>query len=161
DLQELLLQSGARVGVERAERLVHEQNARSVGQGARQRDALLHAAGELLGIEVLIATQVHERDEGARLGLRFGTRQALLPETVHDVAEHGLPGEEREFLNHRPAVGTRTPYRPALDADRPRRRLEETADYVEQRRLATAGGADDGEEFPRGDAERDLGERQT
>ena len=43
--------------VERAERLVHEQDRRLVDQGLRQRDALAHAAGELVRVAVLEAGQ--------------------------------------------------------------------------------------------------------
>ena len=40
----------ARHGVERPERLVHEQHRRIMHQGADNADPLLHAAGELGGI---------------------------------------------------------------------------------------------------------------
>ena len=46
----LKLLAGERV--ERAERLVHQERAGVVGEHARDRDALLHAAGELARIAV-------------------------------------------------------------------------------------------------------------
>src|ERR1700722_944586 len=52
DAQELLLQDGAVLLVERRERLVHQQDLGIVGKGARDRDALAHAAGELVGVVV-------------------------------------------------------------------------------------------------------------
>ena len=48
DALELDLQLTAQAQVERAERLVEEQRARVVHERARERDALLLAAGELL-----------------------------------------------------------------------------------------------------------------
>ena len=44
---ELALQFGARDGIERAERLVHEQDGRIAGEGARDADALTLASREL------------------------------------------------------------------------------------------------------------------
>ena len=46
------LHAPARLRVERAERLVHEHEPRAIDERARDRDALLHAAGELLRIAV-------------------------------------------------------------------------------------------------------------
>ena len=57
---ELVVQHVAGHGVERAERLVHQQHVGFLGQRARQRDPLAHAAGELVG--ALAA----ERRRGAR-----------------------------------------------------------------------------------------------
>ena len=55
DAEQQLLHQLAGLVVERAERLVHQQHARVVGQRARQRDALLHAARQLLRVVVLEA----------------------------------------------------------------------------------------------------------
>ena len=52
DLEQLVLQARARVRIERAEGLVHQQDVRAVGQRAGDGDALLHAARQLLGIEM-------------------------------------------------------------------------------------------------------------
>ena len=45
----------ARQRIQRAERLVHQDQLGIVDEGARDRGALLHAAGQLLRILVLIA----------------------------------------------------------------------------------------------------------
>ena len=63
DLQELALQLLARERVERAERLVHQQDVGIVGEHARDRDALLHAARQLARVavgEALEPDQPHE-----------------------------------------------------------------------------------------------------
>ena len=52
DAQELQIELVARHRVERAERLVHQQQLRIGHQGAAQRNALLHAAGKLVRIHL-------------------------------------------------------------------------------------------------------------
>ena len=60
--EELVLEAVADDGVDRAERLVHEQDRRVGGQGARDADALPLAAGELARVAVAVARRV-EPDE--------------------------------------------------------------------------------------------------
>ena len=57
DLQHLVAEQEARLLVERAERLVHQQDLRLRGERARDRDALAHAAGELGRIAPLEAVR--------------------------------------------------------------------------------------------------------
>ena len=66
DAQQLGLHQAARLRVERAERLVHQQDVRIEGERARDRGALLHAAGELRGIAVLEAGEADQLDEVLR-----------------------------------------------------------------------------------------------
>ena len=66
------------MGVEGAEWFVHQQDARPIGEGARDRDPLLHAAGEFLGIEALVAGEMDHGEELAHARLRFRLRDALL-----------------------------------------------------------------------------------
>ena len=49
--------------VERRERLVEQQHLRVDGQRAGQADALLHAAGELVGVVVLVALEADQLDD--------------------------------------------------------------------------------------------------
>ena len=51
--------------VERAERLIEEKHVRLDGEGARESDALALAAGELIGIAVGEAVDLHEFEEPA------------------------------------------------------------------------------------------------
>ena len=53
--QQFLLQHLAGLRVERGERLVHQQHRRVHRERADEADALLHAAGELIGIVLLEA----------------------------------------------------------------------------------------------------------
>ena len=64
-----LLHLNARLSIERAERLIHEQDRPGRGtSGACDCDALLHAAGELMGIGILVTGEVHEFDHSADPG---------------------------------------------------------------------------------------------
>ena len=63
DAQEFALHQAAGLRVERAERLVHQQDPRVDRQGAGDRGALLHAARELRRVAVLEPRQADELDE--------------------------------------------------------------------------------------------------
>ena len=60
DAPHLVLEDAPRLGVQRAERLVHEQHLRFARERLRERDALLHAAGQLTRIAVLEPFQMDE-----------------------------------------------------------------------------------------------------
>ena len=76
DAGELGLQVLAGHLVERTERLVHQQQPRVLGERAGDRDALLHAAGELVGVAV---DEVREADELGELGDAGGARRRPMP----------------------------------------------------------------------------------
>ena len=65
-------------GIERAERLVEQQDLRLAHQGLRQSQPLLHAAGKRGGIFVLVAGKADGREQRARLlarGAALGAEQ--------------------------------------------------------------------------------------
>src|SRR5712691_1013707 len=63
DAPDLLAQLHAHLRVERRERLVEQQHARLDRERARQRDALLHAARELVRIAVARVTEADELEQ--------------------------------------------------------------------------------------------------
>ena len=75
DAAQLLVQPVARDLVERAERLVHQQEPRPAEQRARDRDALAHAAGELVREAVLPAFEADQLQQLARRR-RLGRQRA-------------------------------------------------------------------------------------
>src|SRR4029078_2464824 len=88
--------SGGGVGV--AGRLVADQKRRMVDDGARDRDALLLAARELVGPGT---GRVREADEPQHLGHLApdrGRRLTLHSQRVRDVLEGGTVAEELEVL---------------------------------------------------------------
>ena len=62
--------------VERAERLVHQQDRRVEGERAGDRDALLHAARELPRVVAGELAELDEVEHLARLGLALRLRPA-------------------------------------------------------------------------------------
>ena len=59
----LVLEDEPGLGVERGERLVHQEDLGLVDDQPGEGDALAHAAGELVGIAVLGALEVDELDD--------------------------------------------------------------------------------------------------
>ena len=77
-----------------------------------------------------------------------------------DVARDVEPRERRVFLEHdADAVRRLACDRRAFELDGALRGRRETGDQFEQRRLAAAGGTDDGEEFALPDVEVDRADR--
>jgi hypothetical protein len=76
-MQQQLLHLQAGLGIERTERLVHQEELGLHQQAARDTDALLHAAGELVGIVVLEAVETDQVDRALRLLLEAAALVAL------------------------------------------------------------------------------------
>ncbi|HJX22670.1 MAG TPA: hypothetical protein VJ454_16865, partial [Steroidobacteraceae bacterium] len=104
DAEQFGLHQAAGLGVERAERLVHQQDFRIEGERACDRGALLHAAGQLRGVTVLETGKPDKIDEGLRALLALGARQPHALEAIEDIGAHGLPGEQRKMLEDDAAV---------------------------------------------------------
>ena len=67
DGEQQVLQVGARLRVDRGQRLVEQQQPRLRGEPAGDGDALLHAAGQLPGIAVFEAGEAHGIEQAGRL----------------------------------------------------------------------------------------------
>ena len=142
DAQELGLHALARHLVERAERLVHEQQPRLLGERARDRDALLHAAGELVGV---VRREVGESDELEQLGDRARAQRTPTPcslERQLDVRRDGAPRQQARLLEGDAVllVDPRLLRGLAEHADVARGRRVEVGDQAQQRRLAAPDG---------------------
>ena len=155
--------------VHRAERLVHQEQHGIGGKRAGDRDPLLHAAGQLA--RVLVAEPPHparpdkpdrgERGVGRLPPRRAGPRRAAQRQC--HVVPHGQPRVQR------PAVVLEDHGQPLWDLlhglaaqhDPPGGRPDQPADAAQQGRLAAAGRADDGDEFPPGDAQAYPVDRQV
>jgi len=112
-----------------------------IGQRARQGDTLLHAAGQFLRIEMLKTLEADHLDQRPALRLGLGRLHALLARPVHDVAEHALPGKQRELLKYRSAIGPGPGDRFALHPGNTAARADKAADDIKQGRFSAAGGA--------------------
>src|SRR3954453_6324537 len=94
----------AHLGVERAERLVEQQDARLDGERARQRDTLALATGELAGIAVGEPIELHEIEQllHARpdLALALTDTARLHAQPEGDVLEHPHVAKQRLVLEY-------------------------------------------------------------
>ena len=106
DAQQLVLHLDARQLVERAERLVHQQDLRIERERAGDGDALLHAAGQLGRILGAGARETDERSRSSRAPERRPCRRrGSSPRTSR--SGRGEPGKQRALLEHHalPAAG--------------------------------------------------------
>ncbi len=111
--------------VERAERLVHQQQRRIVDQRAHQRDALLHAAGQLPRIAVLEAGEADQRraararaaSSRSRPSRCTSTGSSTLPSTLRQGNSTGdwntTPMSRRGPVDRRAVEDAPRPARPA------------------------------------------------
>src|SRR5580698_1701768 len=147
--------------VERSERFVHQQQRWLERQRARDRSALLHAAGKLPWIFALEAGKVDQLEilRDALAPLRGIETHDL--QRQHHVALDGTPGIKRGGLEDVAVVAlhARLLGRDAVDQDGPGGGTLEVGDDAQQRGLAAAGWADEGDEIAFGNIEVDVRER--
>src|SRR5262249_57455624 len=89
--REILAEDHAGLLVERAERLVHEQDAGLEAERAGERGALAHTAGELGGIVLREVLEPDRLERALRACLALGARPALQHPAQLYVLQHPLP----------------------------------------------------------------------
>src|SRR3954454_9714219 len=107
DRLQLFLQQFPGLGVERAERLVHQHDFRIEREQPRQRDPLLHAAAQLPRIEVGEAREVNEIEIFRGLEKALALGQSLQLERPCEVLGGGETGKQRDFLYYQAAIAAR------------------------------------------------------
>src|SRR5467141_2927418 len=162
ELDELFLHGLARLRIEGAEGLVHQQHLGIDRQHARERHALLHSARQLGGIVVAEVAEIHHLQVAVDRRVDPRARPALGLEAPGDVAGHGAPGEKRELLEHHAAVRAGAADLLAVHPDAAAALgLDEAAEDVQEGALAAAARADDGDELALAHAEAlDVEDRQ-
>ena len=156
DVEEVSLHLSAGLGVERAEGLVHEEDAGLVCESAGDGDALLHAAGEFVRVGVFEFREADEVDPFAGFGLGVEPRFSADLEAEHDVAFDREPGEEGVTLEDHATVGAGAVDGVAVEEDLAIVREIETGDNPGERGFSAAGWADDGDEFPAANGDRNA-----
>jgi hypothetical protein len=158
DAEELFLHDRPGLRVERRQRLVHQEDFRIVGEGARDPHTLFHAAGELMRIMAGESGEPDHREHLPRARLALGAADAAVLEAKGDVVADGAPGQERVLLEHHRRQRASRDDRPGCG---PRRRSGGAT------RPARAGAwicrcrsADDAEKLAGVSLERDPVERQ-
>ena len=147
---DLFAQRDADLGVERGERLVEQQDLRLDGERAGEGDALLLAARELIGIAVGELRQLDELEHLLDAGIDLGGAAMRHLEAEGDVVAHRHVGEQRIGLEHHADLALmrlQVGHVLAIDADRAARRGLEAGDHAQDRRLAAAGRAEQGQEL--------------
>ena len=161
DRLELELHLTAQLEVERAERLVQQQERRAVHDRPGQRHALLLTAGQLTRAPVGDVVEFDER--GAPRGpwlTASGTLRRFRPNATFSITAHVR--EERVALEHRvdrPLVRLDRGHVLPADQDAAGGRVLEPGDQAQGRRLAASRGAEQGEERSRGDQQVELLDR--
>ena len=133
--------------IQRPERLVHQEKLRLIGQHHSDLEAFLHAAGQLLGIEVGKAVQLHQLQI-----LLHQRRPVLLGHTAKlqrevQIVLHTLPAEHRLCLKHDAALSGGPLDLAAIELTRAGRRLDQSRNNVHQCCLAAAAPANDGHQL--------------
>ena len=98
ELEQFIAQVFRREHIERGEGLIHEQDFGLHHQGAREADALFHAAGKFFRIGALKAIQSDgvENTQCAFMAIEGGHSASF--ERGFDVVEHGQPWEQSKTL---------------------------------------------------------------
>ncbi len=143
--------------VQRAEGLVEQKHLRLHRQGARDRRALPHPAGELVRTEVVDIVQADQaKDLGgpAHPGVRLPAGE--LKGKGH-VLQGAAPGHEPWFLEHEADAFAGPRERVAGDLDPAAVGDEQAADQAQEGALAGPVGSDDGHELAARHAEAHRG----
>ena len=159
-IDQLELRVLAQLLVERAERLVEQQQLRTLHQRARERDALALAAGQLVRLALRELRQLHEIEhvgDARRRSRAFGRPSCFRPNATFCSTRHVR--EQRVRLEHhvdRPLVRRDAGHVDAVDGDAPGGRLLEPGQHAQQRGLAAARAAEQAEQLAAIDLQRDV-----
>ena len=162
DRLELDLHLMAELQVQGAERFVEQQDLRAIDQGARQRDPLPLAAGELRRPPVGEAGELDEGEHLVGQPPAFGATDAAHHRAVGDVLAHGEVGKERIVLEDGidvALVGRLGRDIRAVEENPAGRGQLEPRHQAQAGRLAGTRRAEEGEELAVGDREIDARDR--
>ena len=154
------------LGVERAGDLVEEQELRAHRHRPHDRDPLLLAAREPVGVGVGLLGEPDALEQPTRplVGVGLGQLEDLAGPEGHVVEDRHV-GEQVVGLEHDPHVAAQPvqldvvlEHRAPVDPDRSRVHRLEAVDAAQQRRLARAGRADERDDLVGVDVEVHAGE---
>src|SRR6266404_955398 len=139
DPLELLVEEVAGDRIERAERLVEQEDSRLLGEGPGERDALAHAAGQLVRPLPGKAREVDEIEEVGHGLAALPAGDAAEAQGELDIFGGRQPREEGCLLEDECRSV-------AIDLDESARGSVQAGDDVEERALAAARGTDEADE---------------
>ena len=158
---ELDLHLTAQLEVERAERLIEQQQLRLEREGAGDGDALALAAGELAGHAPRVLAHLHELKHLAHALVDGAFIHAAQAQAVGDVLFDVHMGKERVALEdgiHRPLFGRQVGHVPPAEEHAALVGRFEAGDDAQRGRLAAAGRAQQRDEFAAVHVERYIRE---
>ncbi len=144
--------------VERAERLVEQEDPRAHGEGAGDPHALLHPARDFRGTFVGVRLHADEGEGSPRPAVTLGARHGSPDRAVDrqaDILVDRQPRQEGVVLEHHRTVGPGFVDLAPGEEDAAFGRTQEPRHDVEEGRLAAARMADDGDELALVDLEVD------
>ncbi len=145
-----------RLRIQRRKRLIEQNDIGLGAERARERRPLAHAAGKLARQVVQeLAQPVTGQQPGGSFA-RLAHVHALDFSAKHRILQNCPPFEQIILLQHVADFAIGAANRPAIDQHLALRRREYSGDQGQQRALTAAAGADDGDELPRGDGERNV-----
>ena len=153
DALELVAHEQRHLVVERRERLVEKQDFRLDHERAHDRDQLLLAARQLIGIalEVDLDAEMGDQPLGARAPL--GLRQLHQLERILDVVDRAQPRKQRLAIILEHVAELDVAQRLAVEQDFAGIGRDEPGDHVDQRALAAAVRAEHRDELAARDIE--------
>ena len=149
-----------RLGIERTERLVHQQHLGIADQHLGEADALPLPARELVRIAVAERRQPHALQPRLRALQRLGPRHAGDLQADGDVVARRLPRHHRVLLEEVAGMPVEARQRRPEHEGLAGGRRQQPGRHVEQGGLAAAGRADDGNELVRADLQVRPGDRR-
>ncbi len=161
EVHQHILELQFRLRIERAEGLVHEEHRAAEAKRAGQRAALAHAVRERLRIGIAEGAEADLLEKLARVRLALGLGHVADLEAVGRVAECRAPGQQAVAGEHIGDVGIAGRRLAAGDGH-----LalvgdgQEPRQQVQDRGLAAARRADEGNELAGADRQRDVVDRQ-
>ena len=155
DVEEEVLHLQPGQGVERPERLVEQQHPRVAGQGAGERRPLGHAARDLARP---MAGEGRQPDELEQLARRARDRRRRRPgrQPERDVAGQRPPRQEPRLLERDGAARVDAGSTGRRRSGPRRGRRVEPGGDAQERRLAAAARAEDGDDLAGPDRQRDV-----
>ena len=164
EAEQAVPQDVARLRVEPGGRLVEQQDAGVVDEAARDREAALHAAGELVDLALGLVSQLREVEQLVGLLRADLAGQAEVAAVDVEVLAGVELTVEVVLLRHDPQAGADLGPMvvgiEAEDAQTPARAGRDGADHLHRRGLARAVRAEQAERLPRRDLERQAVDRE-
>jgi hypothetical protein len=156
DLQQLQVQPLAGDLVDGGERLVEQQDVDADHQQPRERDALLHAAGEMARVGVLEAGEANELEQLVRLALGGVVGLPAQCARQQRLLERRPPGQQGGPLEHQRDVLAGLGDLASVDRDPTRGERDQAGEQAQEGGLAAAARADHGHELARTRLEADV-----